>query len=842
MLRIFMLLFSMSFIVMVHAGTYSYNFRSTPLPQSLMQIMESHPEIEINFIFDELENYTTSAVVDTDNAYDAIRQTIGLNPVTVVKVKNTYYVEALQHGKYIYTGRVIGVGNEILKGATVMLLSDRDSTVITYGITDDDGRFTIPCDYRNVVAKLSCLGYKTTYRKCDSFDLGTIIMAGHAVILGEVKVEAISQYMDDDKSVFVPSRRVKNSAHDAASLLMRMAIPQLYVNPINNSITMADGREISKFVNYQPASEEDLSDMRPQDVKRVEVYVSPRDPRFEGARHVVNFIMVRYEYGGYSKFSGREILTGGDTYTDLKGSSKFTYKKMTYDLSAGFVNTHNEHLGTESETAYDFDDKTVTRHITPDEASWDANIGYATLRAFYASDNTTISNTLGFRGEFKDKYRRNFTTLYDPDIYPESEDKRNNDGRSYSGSWNGRYQFLLPDSWSLTVTPTAKVAHYESKYLFSSSVDDIINNAQENNWKSTLSVYSQKTLGRHSVGMSINGELQGNHIVYTGTNPATVDYDAQSVGIFMNGNLRFGKCWISPSVKFYYERAGFSELHHRNWLPGYFVAAGWNINSKNQLSFSSEMYNVTTSVGQRTPNIVVQNLLDAVKGNPEIDSYPVNTADITYEFMPNQKFSMMAYVKGLFASRPFDYLYTPVEIDGREMMLANYSRYGNSKQFHYILSSSLKLLSNSLYLNGQVRASSFIRHGIHDYSRTDVNFNMSAYYYLDNLYFGLYYQTPQRTTWIRGISKSPSYYNVTVGWSKNSLNVSLTSECPFRSDWKGDMTIRNYGNYRSREIVYGDNYHRNFTLRVSYSFSYGKKIKQGDEVGSIYGPASGIVK
>ena len=156
MLRIITIIAAVMTFLMADAETFSFQFHSTPLPKAIREIMEGHPELDINFIYNELEIYTTSATVKADDAYDALRQTIGLNPVTVVRSRNTYYLEALQHGKYVYTGKAVGTDSEPVVAATVMLLAPKDSTVLTYGITDDTGRFTIPCDRQGVIAKLSC--------------------------------------------------------------------------------------------------------------------------------------------------------------------------------------------------------------------------------------------------------------------------------------------------------------------------------------------------------------------------------------------------------------------------------------------------------------------------------------------------------------------------------------------------------------------------------------------------------------------------------------------------------------------------------------------------------------
>ena len=90
MARIIMLVCAMSAFLIASAETFSFRFNSTPLPKAIQRIMENHPDIDINFIYNELENYKTSSTVNADNVYDALRQTIGLNPVTVVKAKNTY--------------------------------------------------------------------------------------------------------------------------------------------------------------------------------------------------------------------------------------------------------------------------------------------------------------------------------------------------------------------------------------------------------------------------------------------------------------------------------------------------------------------------------------------------------------------------------------------------------------------------------------------------------------------------------------------------------------------------------------------------------------------------------
>ena len=89
MIRIITLIMALITILIVNAENFTYMFNSTPLSEAIKEIAEDHPDVDINFIYNELENYKTSAKIHTDKTYDALRQAIGLNPVTVVKSKNT---------------------------------------------------------------------------------------------------------------------------------------------------------------------------------------------------------------------------------------------------------------------------------------------------------------------------------------------------------------------------------------------------------------------------------------------------------------------------------------------------------------------------------------------------------------------------------------------------------------------------------------------------------------------------------------------------------------------------------------------------------------------------------
>ncbi len=111
-----------------------------------------------------------------------------------------------------------------------------------------------------------------------------------------------------------------------------MNIPDVIVNPITKEATSAGGETISMFIDFLPASAQQIREIRPQDIERIDIIHSPDDPRFQNARVVANYIMKKYLYGGYTKVDGTQKFM--PYYGNYGLYSKFSYKKMTYDLSA----------------------------------------------------------------------------------------------------------------------------------------------------------------------------------------------------------------------------------------------------------------------------------------------------------------------------------------------------------------------------------------------------------------------------------------------------------------------------------------------------------------------------
>lgn len=462
-------------------SVYSYRFDAEPLSRALVAISRDHPDITVSFIYDELESYTTSARIDTDDPYEAIRSVVGQNPVTVVRNKDRFYVEALQKGRFRFTGRAAGPEGEPVVSATVLLLAPADSAVITFGITDSDGRFSIPCDRRDVLAKISCIGYRTVYRRCDAFAVGTVDMPRLPVRLKGVDVAPEYAEIYPDRTVFIPTARQKNSAQTGSELLNRMAIPQLRVGSGEEVRTVA-GKPVSIYIDFLPASAQDLQGMRMADVRRVEYYDFPSDPRFQGMQHVINFIMQKYEYGGYLKGYGDYNLFANSG--QLTAFAKFQYRRMTYDLAAGYYGMDNRHTHTDLFETYrlpqpDGSVSEFTRSTVADDSRLLRRDAWLTFKASYTARGVSMSNVLAVSHDGTPHRDESGSVTVTPGSVTTCMSASDSRVRSltYSGYWN----FILPKGNTLTFTPVYSYSHTVQNTLYEENgADPIVNGARDN--------------------------------------------------------------------------------------------------------------------------------------------------------------------------------------------------------------------------------------------------------------------------------------------------------------------------------------------------------------------------
>lgn len=847
MARIFILFCAMSVLFVAKAEKFSYQFKSLSLPKAIQQIMESNPDLDINFIYNELENYKTNATVNANNPYDALKQTIGLNPVTVVKSKNTFYIEALQHGKYVFTGRAIGTDDQSVVAATVLLLAPRDSTVITYGFTDVNGRFSIPCDRQLVIAKLSSMGYKTTYHICKSFNIGTIIMPERAISLGSVTVEADNFHLYADRSVYIPTSRQKAASQTGVDLLSHMAIPQLGLISGGNVVTNA-GKPVSIFIDCLPATESDLQAMQTQDVKKVEYFVYPSDPRFQGKPFVINFVMQKYEYGGYLKsFAHTNLIS--NPVGELLANLRFQHKNMTYDIMGSTYHYDRKHEGEELTETYRLPQesgevKEFQRFSNTTSSVQKRNWYFATLKATYNSDNVQASSQIKARLDRQPTSEKVGLVSYDTPLYNDTEYTSLYNESSQFIAYEGYYFFKLPKNNSIAITPAYSYSHtLQNSCYKETDIADIINGASDNTNKLSGDLKFTHKFGNYgNLFLGIKGSYEYNKTRYSGSAIALDRAKSSRIEAGVAYSITIGNVYGYASFAWDWDRLQFGDMVDRPSTPKASLSFQYTPNDYNSINLSASYESWLPSPSFKSDKIIESTPLMKYTGNPNLVPSKSYDFDFTYTWIPNNNYSLSAFAWAWIVGDRYVYDY---EASSSGILRTIKQPMGSFAQGTYGISGSAKFLDRSLVFSGRI--GHLLNHnGIpYNINHSYIDWYARARYYLGNWNFTFTYSSDNACAdgcmnglWVYG--KSDWY--ITVGWSNSHWNIRGDISNFTRWNYKNDHFVMRSKYYDLDKILLGGKSRAFVQLAATYTFGFGKKVKRDDEPSVSGSASSGILK
>lgn len=846
MKRLFVFFAVMLCVLAAFAQKFSYRFNHTPLADALTQIAEQHPDIHINFIYNELDKYPVTATVRTNDAYDMLRQLIGLNPVSVIRSKDRYYVEALQHGKFVYHGRVVSNDKEPVAGATVMLLAPKDSTVITYGIADADGRFSIPCDSRGVIAKLSCIGYRTTYRHCPDFNCGTIVMPVHTIKLGQVNVEAQTATVYTDKTVFIPTTRQKNASQTGADLIDHMGIPQLKVS-LSGNISTNSGSPVGVYIDFIPASAEDLKAMCLADVRRVEYYENPTDPRMQGHTFAINYVMAKYEYGGYVKGMGVGNLL---SYSEqLLANVRLQKKKMTYDLMGYGFNSDHSHTGSELTETFrlpqpDSGIKTFDRYSKTTSSKDSHQQYFAAFRATYNSDHIKASTQINGSIDRRPKSDRSGTVTYTATDYPASEYTSALFNSSKFISYSGYYFFSLPKSNTLTFTPKYMYSHTQqnSSYL-ESGYAPILNNATDNTNQLRADLKYTHDFGKYgNILTFVRGSYEYNRTRYTGSVESYDSAKTSRIGVGANYNINVGDFRGSVGCGWDWDRLQFGDLIDKPSAPWFDLSLRYTIKQKHSLSTVFHYSTWAPDPSYKSENIISATYLLSYTGNPALVPDKSYDLGLFYSWYPNNNYSFSAFATSwIMGDRyVYDYEATPTGI-----LRTIKQPLGSFMKTEYGISATLRFLNRNLVFTGEI--SHQLNHNGTPYNinHSYIDWYARVRYYLNDWNFSLTYISDQGKPdgAINGIwVKTKNDWYLTIGWANTNWNVKANILNMTRWNWRSDRRTMHSKYYDTVEQVYNGSSHALIQLTATYTFGFGKKVNCDNEPSVSGSAASAILK
>lgn len=657
------------------------------------------------------------------------------------------------------------------------------------------------------------------------------------VNLNELVVEGRTQRVVKYGVEYMPGKKVKKAASDATSLLFYMQIPQLNVSPADNSVTTPSGSGVSMFIDYVPATPQDVRSLQPRDVLRVEVLDYPQDPRFNSSPHVVNFIMRKYEWGGYTKLvaDGRFLsdkYAGGNVY------EKFSWKDWTLDASVSASGSWSHKYRDYSEQTYrditlggaEIDEIKRTSATTASHGRKNAQL--ASLRAARSVKNSYISHTASFRREATPDNRRSSRVDYTGGMLPSSEAEQHSFSQSITVAAEGYYRFSLPKSNFLTAQWTfSHSGNRQGSSYRLANLDPVDNGNREAVYSPQVTLFYSKGLGHNNtLRTMVSSYANFFDTRYTGSYGGRQKLTSSESMVFLEymQNWGFGLSLYSRvGASYVYGRLNGSSIMHE-WSPRLGLQLQYKINSKNNISFDAWFANSHPQPATANSALVQTDELMWHQGNPDLKNIYAPMLTLSYSFVPRNNLSLFAdAVYNRYAHAPVYLFHTLPDHDG---LVRTYSDDNNEQEMSASAGASLRLFNNSLSMFARGRVNRIITTGFHPLRETYFTATAQVSYFIRNLSLTLYYETPSKriintSGYIKNLRCS---YGLIVSYAVGNFNARLHF-----NDWFGKGRV--YGSYTSpqfdsSEWHWVNGYARGLSLTLTYTFPYGKKIERREDL------------
>ena len=343
----------------VQAQKITQEYNNISLSEALRQLNEQTEEYTISFLYNELEDFRITTSVHHKTVPDAIRQMIGFYPIRMSVEpgitnpnQQEVIVECPQKTAPRYKGNIIDEQGQPVAYANIALLSSQDSTLITGGVSNESGLFVIPCERpqegngtQPVLARISYVGYKTIYKRCNSTNLGTIRMQPETMTLKGVVVKGeIPQYRTTTGGMTVEIQNSILKDVGTADEVLSM-LPNVQGGDGNYTV-FAKGTPEIYINNKKVQNTRDLKQLKSTDIKSIDVITSPGAKYNAEVSAVIRIKTVRPQgdgmsVGAYSQVVYNEKWT---TYDDA------TVKYRTGGLEAFGTISLNNHNHSEDNT------------------------------------------------------------------------------------------------------------------------------------------------------------------------------------------------------------------------------------------------------------------------------------------------------------------------------------------------------------------------------------------------------------------------------------------------------------------------------------------------------------
>ena len=314
------------------AQQLSHDFQNVSLSEALIWIDHAQDDYKLNFIFDELEDFTVTTRLENVSVKDAVRQVCGFYPMHLTFDHQDIFIECTQKEDTKVIGRVVDESGKPIEFANISLhgaadpnSSNGNSTYINGGVSNENGDFVIPCKARQITLKVSYIGYKTVTRNISVGHIGTITLQPETYMVKGVEIKGeIPQYKAAQGGLIVDVQH--SILHDVGTANDLLSMMPMVQSKDGKFEVLAKGEPEIYINNKKVLDPNELKQLKSVDIKSVDIITAP-GARYNAEVNAVIRIKTLKPQG-----DGLSLMVTSDTWKNNKWN---TYDDLTLKYRTG---------------------------------------------------------------------------------------------------------------------------------------------------------------------------------------------------------------------------------------------------------------------------------------------------------------------------------------------------------------------------------------------------------------------------------------------------------------------------------------------------------------------------
>ena len=342
-----LLFFLLAFVQQSHGQRITRQYNNVSFSEALKDLNAHQHKYTINFVYDELEDFKVTKSIRNMSVPNAIMQLIGFYPIRMTQVEDNIMVECTQKSTLRYKGRIVDERGNAAEYATIALLSPIDSTIVGQGVSNENGYFVIPSNYRKVLARITYIGYKTVNRIFNNTEMGIIRLQPKTMTVKGVVVKG------KRNTVKVGLNKITvDVAHSYLQYMGKVTDVLGMIPGLTSDLQLLEGGTPTFVLNGRPVSMAELKAISASQVNKIVVDSNPT-VEYSASNKGVVYITTKTALGNTLSTELSNTSIFARNYVDMANVSiNEKYKKVSNILTAGFSYLSTTQIDKTTETVF----------------------------------------------------------------------------------------------------------------------------------------------------------------------------------------------------------------------------------------------------------------------------------------------------------------------------------------------------------------------------------------------------------------------------------------------------------------------------------------------------------